>query len=452
MLKVITLATPELGDRSYLAHDGALAVAIDPQRDIDRVLELARSAGVRIAAVAETHLHNDYVSGGPALSDATRSPYLVAAAEQLERPSRAIADQERMQVGDMTLQALATPGHTSHHLAWLLTQDADPGALFSGGSLLYGAVGRTDLVSPQLTEGLAREQHRSARRLGGLPPSLSLYPTHGFGSFCSAGGGGSEGGTLGQELQGNPALLEGEADFVSEILANYTVYPTYYREMAPLNRRGLAAPDLGLPPEMDADHLADRIAARDWVVDLRPRTEFARGHVRGTVNFPACEQLATYIGWVIPWGLPLTLMAGGREAVLRARRDLCRIGIDRLDGWWPGPLAEVEARIGRASYRVSDFAGLARAKSAGEVAVLDVRRPDEWRRGHIRGAVNIHLPELPGRLGEIPENSIWVHCGSGYRAAAAASILDREGREVVLVDDEVSRLEESGLALVPAAA
>lgn len=450
MVEVVTLETPELGDRSYLIHDGQQGIVVDPQRDTDRVQALADSAQIKISCVAETHIHNDYVSGGWALSQSLGARYLVAATDDVSFQRQPVGEGDRVDVGSMTLQTLATPGHTRSHLSFLLSVGGRPQALFSGGSLLYGAVGRTDLVSPELTEELARAQHRSALRLAALPAELDLYPTHGFGSFCASGSisATDPGHTIGIQRASNPAMTDDEEGFVKALLAGYSVYPRYYAHMGALNLEGAAAPDLALPPEVEVAEVGRRIRSEEWVIDLRPRTEFGPSHVVGTVNFPTGEQLATYVGWVVPWGAPLTLVASSQAFVGRARRDLARIGIDWLAGWSSVPLAELQTALGSSSYRVTDFQGLAEAVRSQDVQILDARRPDEWRERHIKNSINIHLPDLPTRLSELPDRPTWVHCGTGYRAAVAASLLDRAGREVVLVDDVIGRLDEVGLELV----
>ena len=450
----MTLETPELGDHTYLIHDGHQGVVIDPQRDTDRVQASADAAQVKISCVAETHIHNDYVSGGWALSRALGARYLVAAADDVSFQRQPVSEGDRVEVGSMTLQALATPGHTLSHLSFLLWAEDQPKALFSGGSLLYGAVGRTDLVSPDLTEELARAQHRSALRLAALPAELDLYPTHGFGSFCASGPTPptATDRTVGTQRATNPAMTDDEEGFVRALLSGYSPYPRYYAHMGPINLEGAAAPDLELPPAIDVAEAGRRISAGEWVIDLRPRTEFGPSHVSGTVNFPIGEQLATYLGWVVPWGAPLTVVASSREAVSRARLDLARIGIDWLAGWSSASLAQLQSAHGSSSYLVTDFRGLAEAVRSRDVQILDARRPEEWRTRHIKNAINIHLPDLPSRLAELPDRPTWVHCAAGYRAAVAASLLDRAGREVVLVDDDIGRLDEVGLELVSGAA
>jgi len=447
---VVTIETAGLGDRSYLVHDGEHAAVVDPQRDIDRALAAAEAAAVRITHVLETHIHNDYVTGGLALARAAGADYVVAAAEDVSFGRVPAADGDRFRSGRLTLTAMATPGHTPGHLSYVLrTGEGAPVAVFTGGSLLYGAVGRTDLIGPDQTVALTRAQYRSVRRLAGdLPDPVAVYPTHGFGSFCSATPTSGSSSTIGAERVSNIALTSDEESFVKELLAGLGAYPRYYEHMGPANRRGPAAPDLTAPPAADPAELRRRMRAGDWVVDLRQRRDFAGRHLAGSVSVELGDSFATYLGWTMVWGTPLTLVGDSAGQVARAQRELARIGIapaaaatgtiDQLAGEPPA-----DGRL--SSYQVSDFAGLAASWGAAGRAVLDVRRPDEWRAGHLAGAVHIPFWELERRSGELPAGEIWVHCASGFRASIAASLLDRAGRRVVHVDDDWERAERLGL-------
>ena len=219
-LSVAVIETSELGDRSYVAHDGEVAVVVDPQRDLDRVEELVADLGVRVAMVVETHIHNDYVTGGFELARRTGAGYLVAAADQVEFDRDAVSDGDERTVGTMSVRVVATPGHTDTHLSYIVRSDDDTQAVFTGGSLLFGSVGRTDLVDPDRTEELTRAQYHSARRLAELlADDAAVYPTHGFGSFCSSGSSaGGDASTIGQERARNDALVEPDEDaFVAKL-------------------------------------------------------------------------------------------------------------------------------------------------------------------------------------------------------------------------------------------
>jgi hydroxyacylglutathione hydrolase len=449
--EVVTIETAGLGDRSYLVHDGEHAAVIDPQRDIDRVLAAAEAAAVRITHVLETHIHNDYVTGGLALARAAAAEYVVAAAENVSFGRVPAGDGDRFRAGRLTLTAMATPGHTPGHLSYVLHVNQDtPVAVFTGGSLLYGAVGRTDLISPEQTVALTRAQYRSVRRLAGeLPDPVAVYPTHGFGSFCSATPTSGSSSTIGAERTSNVALTSDEESFVKELLAGLGAYPRYYEHMGAANRRGPAAPDLTSPPAADPAELRRRIRAGEWVVDLRQRRAFAGRHLTGSVSVELGDPFATYLGWTMAWGTPLTLIGDSAGQVARAQRELARIGIDRLAAAATGTTDQLAA--GQLSgYPVTDFAGLAASWGQAGRVVLDVRRLDEWQAGHLAGAVHIPFWELERRSGELPAGEVWVHCASGFRASIAASLLDRAGRRVVHVDDDWERAAHCGLPVTAA--
>jgi hydroxyacylglutathione hydrolase len=452
-VEVVPIETPDLGDRSYLVHDGQVGLVIDPQRDIDRLLAAAEGAGVGIVRVAETHVHNDYVSGGLELSRHLDVPYVVAAAEKVSYAREAVAAQDEFAVGSLRVQVLDTPGHTPHHVSYLVS-GRDGQALFSGGSLLYGTVGRTDLVDAAQTEPLTRAQYRSAWMLAGLPGETSLWPTHGFGSFCSsAKPSGARASSIAAERLDNLALTTDDEDaFVATLLAGLTAHPSYYAHMAPANRAGPPAIDLRPPEVLDPQGLAEHLASSGWVIDLAERRAYARQHLAGTISVPMGERFATYVGWVLPWGSPLVLIGDSNKQVAEAQRALTRIGVDRLTGIATGPRAVLGEGTLLGSYPVSDFRGLAEAVQGGTGAlVLDVRRDDERAQGAIAGSIHVPLPELLARMGALPPGQLWVHCVTGFRASIAASLLARAGRDVVLVDDGWSKAALAGLdLLVPA--
>ncbi|MDR6793643.1 glyoxylase-like metal-dependent hydrolase (beta-lactamase superfamily II)/rhodanese-related sulfurtransferase [Pseudarthrobacter oxydans] len=447
-MEVITIETPQLGDRTYLVHDGAVGVVIDPQRDTDRVEKAVSDAGVTITHVAETHIHNDYVTGGLQLAQDHNAAYLVNAADDVPYSRQPISDGDTVQVGRMVLKAVATPGHTHHHLSYIVT-DGDRQAVFSGGSLLYGSVGRTDLVSPEDTVPLTHHQYRSVRRLvdeaGG---DAGLYPTHGFGSFCSSGpASGAESSTIGEQLSGNHALTDPDEDhFVRELIHNLTAYPSYYAHMAPINMAGPTAPDLDLPDSLDQDELVSRLERGEWVVDLRNRVAFANIHLSGSVSFEYGDgtQFTAFLGWVLPWDEQLTLV-GARQDVENAIRDLSRIGIDSPDAAIGAGPADLAPGAATSSY---DSVGWQEVLQKPEDdPIIDVRRTDEFAKSHIQDAVNIPLHELLRRLDKVPAGRLWVHCGSGYRSAVAASLLQRAGRDVVHIDASFRDAKKAGFTM-----
>lgn len=484
-MQLRTVETPQLGDRSYLVHDGSVGVVVDPQRDIDRIEAEIREAGIRVTHVLETHLHNDYVSGGLELARRTGAEYVLAAGDQVAFERRAVTDGDVIETGTLRIGVVATPGHTVNHVAYVVEPTSSTGsterrggeratheptsatdsteqggaapAVFTGGSLLYGSVGRTDLVDPALTERLAHMQYRSARRLAGLlPGEATVLPTHGFGSFCSAGPATAhQVSTMADEKLANDALTTDDEDrFVERLMAGLAAYPRYYAHMAPLNQRGSGAPDLSPPVPVDRNELRRRLQAGEWVVDLRDRKAFAARHLVRSLSFELSRQFTTYVGWVLPWGDPITLVGDTPEQVAEAQRALARIGIDKgtIQGAAVDPLGGAGGNGLVTSFPSVGWAELAETVANGEhPVVLDVRREAEYAEGHVEGAVNVPLHDLLDRLDDVPAGPLWVHCASGYRAAVAASILERDGRDVVHIDDDwdPATVGKAGLPVVP---
>ena len=447
MVQIVTIETSSLGDRSYLAHDGEVAVVVDPQRDIDRVQALAAEHGVRVSHVLETHVHNDYVTGGLELAQAAGATYVLPAGSEVEFEHAGVTDGEVLEVGGMRVRVLHTPGHTHHHVSYVLADTTgEVRAVFTGGSMLYGATGRTDLVGPDDTVELTHAQYRSVRRLAAeLPAEAAVMPTHGFGSFCSATPTSGDASTIGEQTQVNPALTLAEQDYVDTLLTGLGAYPAYYAHMGQINRRGPAPVDLSPPEPVEPAELRRRIEAGEWVVDLRDRTAFAAGHVAGSLGFELSTNFVTYLGWLYRYGTPLTLIGESPEQVAEARRELVRIGVDQLAGAATGDIDALADGQPLRSYPVTDFAGLAEAREQGPVQVLDARRNDERARGYVAGSQHIPLHQLTDRVDEVPQGEVWVYCGSGYRASIAASVLDRHGHQVVLINDSYDAANAAGL-------
>ena len=454
-MHIVTIETPQLGNRTYLAHDGEHALVVDPPRDIARVEAAAEEAGVLVSAVAETHIHNDYVSGGRPLAARHGADHLVAADEAVRFRRRSVRDGDQVHVGTLQIDVLATPGHTPGHMAYLAntvagwdTPGATPG-LFSGGSLLFGTVGRTDLSGDDHTEPLARAQVRSARRLAELlPPETLLLPTHGFGSFCASTT--TETGpssTLALEVGRNPVLDGRDVEsVVRALLDNYGPVPAYYDHMAELNLdQDLSS--VRTPSRLTHDGVRTALRAGVPVVDLRHRRAFAQRHLEGVTNIEYGAQCATYVGWLLPWGRPLVLVGDDERTVENAVVDLARIGIDTVAGVSTEPAPEHAPETGTGcGYRRLRWDALAEELRAGRrPLVIDVRSETEFAEGHVEGAVNAPVHELPRLLETLPAGEAWVHCKSGYRAGIAASILHAAGSTVAHVDDDWDRATAAGI-------
>ncbi len=223
---------------------------VDPQRDIDRIQDLIARLGVPLTHVLETHVHNDYVSGGLVLSEVTGAAYVVPADSHVDFEHVSVADGDSLATGDIRIRALHTPGHTHHHTSYTLADASGRiEAVFTGGSMLYGSTGRTDLVGPGDTEELTHAQYHSVRRLAReLPDETAVYPSHGFGSFCAATPTSGDSSTVGRARSVNPALTLAEQEYVDTLLAGLDAYPAYYAHMGPANRKGAGPVTCRCPP------------------------------------------------------------------------------------------------------------------------------------------------------------------------------------------------------------
>jgi hydroxyacylglutathione hydrolase len=448
-----------LGHQSYLIserEDGVGAV-VDPRRDVEVYLQAAARAQVRITHILETHIHNDYVTGARELASRTGATIVASAEAHLRYEHQPVRDGERFRVGGLTFEVLATPGHTPEHVSYVLYQpeESRPYALFSGGSMLVGSAGRTDLLGPGLTLTLTRQQYHSLLRLlETLPDSVLVYPTHGAGSFCVASAvGGKRSTTIGQERLANPAVqAHDEAEFVRRQLASYTAYPHYYRYMHDINQQGPRILGRLPEPEPRTPQEVQRWLQRGLpLIDGRPRTAFAHEHVPGSLNIELDSSFATYAGWLLPFNTPLLLLIededGRREAVVQ----LMRIGYERAEGYLEGGIAGWKAAaLPTESFERIDIDTLyQRWKQQPSLAILDVRRDDEWRQGHIPGALHLHVGDLPQHLEQVPRNApLAVICHSGHRASIAASILAATGRQVIAVEGGVPDWSARGLPTV----
>lgn len=448
-LKIINLDTPTLGDRSYIAHDGKTALVVDPQRDIDRVEEILTAEGLEIGTVVETHMHNDYVSGGLVLARKHGATYVTSANDDVEFDRVGVIDREIVTIGDFAVQALHTPGHTFTHLSYiLLTPENNAKAIFTGGSMLHGSTGRPDLLGWDQAANLAGLQHGSAHRIAELlEDKVSVHPTHGFGSFCAATSTSGDSSSIGDEKKSNPALLLDKKTFIEQTLAGLDAYPAYYKYMGPANVKGAGPIDLSEPRQMSTDELLKAIDSGAWVVDLRPKSLFAAGHLPGSLSFGIDGSFATYFGWLYPYGEKLMLLSDRKDDVTYAQRELVRIGIDRPDGAMVGHLS---ATGELATNRTVTFKDVPAALKDPNILVLDVRRNSERHGSHIAGTVHIPLHELKTRVSELPkEKEIWVHCAGAYRAAGSLGILEGAGFKPVLINEAYDQcLKVDGLSII----
>jgi glyoxylase-like metal-dependent hydrolase (beta-lactamase superfamily II)/rhodanese-related sulfurtransferase len=429
--------TPGLGDATWLIGSEGEAALVDPQRDAARFLDAADRRGWRITHVLETHCHNDYVSGALEVRAATGAEVVAPARGGYRFPHRAADEGHAVAIGGISLVAMATPGHTPEHLAWQVLggTDGTPEAILTGGSLLVGTAGRTDLLGSDHTAGLTDDQFRSLRRLARFPDAVRVLPTHGAGSFCTASpAGAGRSSTMGAERATNELLQTVQrARFSSLLLGGLGRWPAYYGHMAEINRsgapllRGLRSP-APLPPSI----VAELLARGAWVVDARGRWAFAEAHIPGSIHVEATDSFASWVGSVVPFGAAIVLVLPGDRADLGPdlATDLARIGYDAVVGMLDGGIgAWLDDGRPTATMTMTSVTSVgARLAGSERVRVLDVRQPTEWRAGVVPGSTTIFLGDLPGRIGELDPDATWlVMCRSGMRAAIGGSLLEAAG-------------------------
>lgn len=424
-----------LGNSSYLigSEETGQAVAIDPQRDVDRYVRVAEGVGLRLTHALETHLHADFVSGVRELAARAGVTIGASAESELAFDYLPLNEGDRIELGDLVINVLATPGHTPEHVSYTIEKvDGEaPEAIFSGGSLIVGGAARTDLLGHDLTEPLARWlYHTIHHKLLRLPDEAAVYPTHGAGSFCAAPSTAERTTTIGRERQWNPLVrARSEEEFVAQALSGLPSYPTYYKYMRPVNRQGPrvlgGVPVLEpLPPEVVQQQIEQGVA----VVDTRTPHEFAAGHIPDAYGIPLAAPLITWAGWVVPFGTPIILVADTPAAREAAVRQLIRIGYDDLRGYLEGSMAAWEAAgLSVTQVPVMLVEELHRQLERGDgLTVLDVRMDAEWRAGHLPGAVHVEAGRLPNGDLPLPENDpVVVHCGHADRSTVSISVLER---------------------------
>jgi hydroxyacylglutathione hydrolase len=421
-----------LGNSAYVVElDDGRALVIDPARDPTPYLDLASWRRLQIAYAAETHLHADFLTGSRELSAAAGAQVLAPRASRLGFAHQALEDGQEVDLGGLTLRVLATPGHAPEHVSYLLLDDGRPLALFSGGSLLVGTVARTDLAGSELTESLARAAYRSVHQLLSLPDELAVYPTHGAGSFCSAAASGERITTIGAERRQNRLLAApDEHAFVAELLAGLGSYPPYFLRLRERNRVGpeLLGRDWKVLPLLSTGQVHQHLASGGTVVDARPITAFAAGHIPGALSIELRPAFASWLGWLVEDDRPLMFILEEDQDRGELARQCRTIGYDHLLGELAGGMA-----AWRAAGLPQAQLPLVEAEQLDEQArvVLDVRQASEVADGHLPGALAVELGTLADdrQQEELPQGPVTVMCGHGERAMTAASLLERAGRK-----------------------
>jgi glyoxylase-like metal-dependent hydrolase (beta-lactamase superfamily II)/rhodanese-related sulfurtransferase len=421
---LIALVDEGLGNSAYLVDLGdGRALAVDASRDLRALSAAADRRGLRVAFAADTHLHADFLSGAVQLGHDHGAAVLASAAGRRVFPHQGLADGDEVDLGGLTLRALATPGHTDEHLSFLLLDGGRPLGVFTGGSLIVNSAARTDLLGASRTEELARAQYRSLRRLTRLPDETAVWPTHGAGSFCSAPPGAERTTTIGTEKRANPLLAApDENTFVSRLIASLGSYPAYFDRLAALNRCGpavlTATPTL---PALDTERVRALLADGGHVVDVRPAARFAAAHIPGSISIPLRGTFATWLGWLLPAGDPIAFVTEEDQDLSEIVWQAYKIGYERLAGrLFGGMTAWQEAGL------PTSATAFVTPDQAPAAPYLDVRQTAEYTAGHVPGAVHLELGALAAHTAEVPGGAV-VACGHGERAMTAASVLERAG-------------------------
>jgi hydroxyacylglutathione hydrolase len=445
--------------------DAGVAAIVDPRRDVDAYLAAAAEADLRITHVVETHLHNDYVSGARELAAITGASHLIGSGAQLAYAHRPVAHGDEIDVGSLRITALATPGHTPEHVSYALADRSradEPAILFTGGSLLVGSVGRTDLLGDEHAIPYARQQFRSLHEVVlAHEDFVGVYPTHGAGSLCSTGIASTPSTTIGFERRHNPMLAPTEVDeFVRVLLRDQPTFPRYFARMRPTNQAGPRLLGARLPDAhpMSVDEVQAAIARHALIVDARQPVAHALSHIPGSVSIPIGSSFGTWLGWVVEPDRPLILVIDDPANWDDASRQALRVGYENLVGHLRGGIAAwleagkpVESN-GRLT--VHQLAERLSARGPEAPVVIDVRQASEYTAGHVPGSLHIGAGELQDRLSDLPhDRPVATICASGYRASVAASLLRRSGFEdVSWVANGVPSWEAAGYPVDPGGA
>jgi hydroxyacylglutathione hydrolase len=445
-----------LAQASYLlaSERSDAALVVDPNRDVEQYIAAAEAEGLRIAHVTETHIHADFVSGSRELAQRTGATLYLSDeggadwhyGYAAESGAVLLQHESRIDVGDISITALHTPGHTPEHLAFLVVDRSvapAPLGLLSGDFVFVGDVGRPDLLEKAANvqgtmAASARQLFHSLERLRDLPDHLQIWPGHGAGSACGKSLGAMPQSTLGYERIANWAFhITDEAKFVGAVLEGQPEPPSYFGEMKRINRDGPRI--LGgsrRPQRIAAARVGELLAQGTLLVDTRPAADYATAHILGTINIPLNRSFTTWAGWLVPYTRDFYLLIDHArvDALDQAVRDLAMIGLDRIGGYIDcdeETLAAWRSAGGAlGSIRTMTAQRLAERLAKGDVSLVDVRAGYEWADGHVPGARHIPLGQLPARFDELPSGPVVMHCLTGSRSAIAASLVAARGREV----------------------
>jgi hydroxyacylglutathione hydrolase len=435
-----------LAHASYLFGADGEAAVVDPKRDIEDYLAAAEREGLKIVAIFNSHPHADFASGFRELSDRTKAKVYVSHLAPVNYEHVAAKDGDKFKIGSLEVELIETPGHSPDSLSFLVRENGQPTAIFTGDLLFVNDVGRPDLRdADEDPHALAGKLYDSLfDKILALPDDVKVYPAHGAGSLCGRAISDAPFSLVGQERKLNWAMqIKDRNEFVRQMTDNLPDRPAYFSYDVGVNLEG-AEPFSALPPldEMTEEELRHAVKDNAVVLDVRDENEFGAGHFPGSINIGVrAPSFSTWTGFIVPGDAAIALVVHSAADAEKARLELARIGFDNVLGYIKADaltqtekLMQLEARELKA--RLGDRGPL----------VLDVRTPNEWKDNHIEGARHVPLSTLAKEVPDLPnDREIAIICGSGYRSSVAGSLLKARGyQDVTNVAGGMNAYAEAG--------
>jgi hydroxyacylglutathione hydrolase len=423
-----------LAHLSYFIGSGSEAIVIDPRRDCKEYASIARSEGMKIKYIFETHRNEDYVVGSPELEHLTGAEIYHGKGVDFKYGNY-VSDSQNFRFGSLKLTAMHTPGHTDESMSYVLADleaGDEPVMVFTGDTLFIGDVGRTDLYGPEETPRMASNLYDSIfNKILALGDEVILCPAHGAGSMCGGAIGTREHSTLGLERIQNPALrYDDKEEFVKHKLQEHLELPPYFRQMEKYNLEGPSLmEDLPVPALLSPSEFRAEMEKGALVVDTRMPHSFGGAHIRDTYSI-WLEGIPSFAGWLLPYDSPILLVVEDKEHLETAVRYLVRLGYDNIAGFLEGGIAAwyIEALPIEGFNLLSVHDLKNKLEKNEELFILDVRSNEEWDSGHIEGAKHIYVGHVKDNLDQVPKYcQVVVYCGSGRRSNIAASVLKKNG-------------------------
>jgi glyoxylase-like metal-dependent hydrolase (beta-lactamase superfamily II)/rhodanese-related sulfurtransferase len=442
-----------LAHLSYLLGGKGTCAIIDPRRDIEEYIAVAKGMGMRITHILETHLHADFISGHMDLAARTGAEIVVPKAGQCTFPHRPVKEGDGFQLEDMDIRVFDTPGHTPEHITYMVTdrsRGSEPAAIFCGDTLFVGDVGRPDLFPGQAVE-LAGKLFHSLSKLKALPDHVLVLPAHGAGSLCGRAMGAMRYSTIGYEKRYNAELQHQTVDaFRASLLSGMPEAPDHFSRCSDINRRGPSKlNELEIPKPLSPAEVNEITKKGATLLDGRDYLAFGGAHIRGAWNIDMAGNFQTFSGWMLPPDKPITLVVENESRVNEAIGMLHRVGLDRITGWLDGGMHAWSVAGFPVEHipQISAQELAALSEKGSKPFILDVRGKLEYESLHIDGAIHMAAPDTRKRYGEIPKDgTVHVICNSGHRSSLACSVLKQHGfKKVVNVAGGMTAFSAAGL-------